>query len=303
MNAEFVALRERLAPESMEPKGSSLDEAAMAEAGRFLQRHAGFAEVLAIDMGDVGAEEIQAFQAQQVAILNDHSPADPPWFRQTMEELAQLTESLSAQTFVQGFLMVELIDTVLRHATAFYAQRDARELSAFSWMVDAKGQTRTRAERFWSGMVFPALRVRSRSDPLGYIPWGDYSHFAQFEAAGDTRNGQPRIDLGKILADHRFARSEDEPGLQLADMTVSAVTRALNRKLGESGWLEFAPLFILRRSADVMGGIQFSTLRTSPEQPDKLRRQNYHGWVQARLAARAQAMVPPEHKHRFSRDL
>jgi hypothetical protein len=292
----FIELRSRFAPSDLEIKGSALHEPAMAEIAELLAEFNVVGEVVAIDMGDLDQRGVRVFQQQQAELISlyqvtDNIPeAEKPWIL-----LRNLLLSLSPQNFIQAYMMIVLIEQVLQTVTAYHSQRDARELSTLDWVIDAKNEKISAAEETWTKLVFPALSIASAAHPLGYIPWGDYSHFRAFESNDD---GEARINLNKVLGQLRFAHSISEPGLQLADIFASAITRALNKTLQPDGWRDFGRVLIHRNTEVGIGStIRMVTLRTDPDAPAQVRKTNYFGWVLGELAARAKPMIPSEFTH------
>lgn len=292
----FAELRLRFSPSGSEIKGSVLHESAMAEIAGLLAEFDVVGEVVAIDMGDLDRADIKLFQQQQADLISKYQVAtgipesEKRWFT-----LRERLLSLSAQNLVQAFLMIVLIEQVLQTVTAYHSQRDSRELSEFKWVIDAKNENISAAEETWTELVFPTMSIASAANPLGYIPWGDYSHFKGFE---DTKAGRSRINLSKVLSQLQFAHSVSESGLQLADIFVSAISRAFNKTLQPEGWREFGRVLIHRNSeAGTYGAIRIATLRTNPDEPTLIRKTNYFGWVLAQLAERAKPMVPIQFVH------
>ena len=289
--SRFVELRSRFSPTGFEIKGSALHESAMAQFAGLLAEFDVVGEVVAIDMGDLDHADIKLFQQQQADLISSyHTASDIPESEKSWFALRERLLSLSAQNFIQAFLMIALIEQVLQTATAYYSQRDSRELSKFDWVIDAKNENVSAAEETWTKLVFPALSIASAVNPLGYIPWGDYSHFEAFES---TEGGKSRINLSKVLSHLQFAHSVSESGLQLADVFVSAVSRAFNKTLQPEGWCDFGRVLIHRNTeTGIYGSIHMVTLRSNPDAPAQIRKTNYFGWVLAQLAERAKPMVP-----------
>jgi hypothetical protein len=294
--------------ESTEVKGSRLAEPDVAKVARLLRRFGVVGEVVAMDMGDLSQADVASFRERQAASIrarvDDRAPA---WLHREASDLAELTLGLSDQNFVQGYLMVALIDKLLRVATAYHAQRGARELAEFQWVIDAKDKTLSAVERFWTELVFPALRAKSVRDPIGFIPWGDYSYFAPFEdeiaAASASEAGvfDRVINMGAVLKDRRFAKSDEHVGLQLADIFANAIARALNGRLRPDGWRPLGPLLIYRNpNGPEPGGIQMMRLRLNPHEPVRVREAVPYGSIVEELARLGTPMVPKWYAHHTS---
>jgi hypothetical protein len=94
----------------------------------------------------------------------------------------------------------------------------------------------TAAEDFWREFVVPYSEQQSRVKPLGLLY--DGKHFAAkswITFNPDRKTGT--LSISGVLTDHLvFKDSASELGLQLVDVVASALTRAFNGTLGESGW-------------------------------------------------------------------
>ena len=98
----------------------------------------------------------------------------------------------------------------------------------------------------------PLITARSEASPLQIIPGADYSYLERFDfdtppEGMPVDSGRHYTDIKKLLReDFSFAPSESDLGLQLADMIVSILTRALNGALQEAGWKSLGRLFVRR---------------------------------------------------------
>jgi hypothetical protein len=169
------------------------------------------------------------------------------------------------QLFVQLYLTIELVDRVIQTATLYYSQRIPKELGQFNWVVDRKDRELTAMERLWTTLIVPIGQTRALTEPFITVKEGDYAHFDRFRLAieGSDRakevqwleenaafpkgHGQPRriVDMKKVLQESfRFADSENDLGLQLADIVASACRRAFNGNLQQIGWEKLGRLLV-----------------------------------------------------------
>ena len=137
--------------------------------------------------------------------------------------------------FLQAITVFDAIDGIIRHVPLYFAQRRPEVLGNFEWIVDGKDPARvTRWEAWWSYYARGALSTRSRNHPAPYLEGADYSHFARFDGAAGV-SGESGVDLNLLLANLRFSFLS-EAGLELVDILVNAIRRALVGNLARKGW-------------------------------------------------------------------
>lgn len=287
------------ASQESETKGSSLTEAQMSDVAGLLAKYDVIVEAVVVEMGDLTVDDIRSFQQAQHCTILDSAPDDADRsLRDRIEALAAASVTLSPQNFLQAYATIALIDKVVRTATAYHSQRNYRELGTWEWVIDAKDRSLTVAEQYWTTLLFPALLAKSSDDPVGYIPWGDYSRLPKRDPDPARSDGDAPIDMTRVMHQTRFASSSLERGLQLADYVASAITRALNQKLSPKGWKPFGRLLVYRNIAsEIPEAVQFVAPRKSPDQPQRLRVQNFHGSVLDELRPLMKPMVPHWHRH------
>jgi hypothetical protein len=253
---EYLALRPRLKLVKGEPKGSAQDEDEIAAVISLLHRHDVLFEAICIDVGFHSSMDIAEFQARQadVIVATPHPGASAETIK-ISSELAQTMRGLPPQLFIQCMLYIEVVDRLIRRAPLYYVQREPRELGTFAWVVDRKGENVTPSENLWQQIILPILQERSHTDPTPMLAGADYSYFKRFEMsrpASATPNGNldltgddTVVDTRAMFKDQlRFADSREEIGLELVDITISALGRALNGTLRQQGWNELGSLMI-----------------------------------------------------------
>jgi hypothetical protein len=253
---EYLALRPRLRLVKGEPKGSAQGEDEVAAVISLLRRHDVLFEAICIDVGFHSVRDITEFQRMQADLVAAAPHRDDS--AQTIaisSELAQTMRGLPPQLFIQCMLYIEVVDRLIRRAPLYYVQREPRELGTFAWVVDRKGVRVTPFENLWQQIILPFLQDRSHTDPTPMLAGADYSFFKPFEmprpaSATRKKNLDPAgddmvVDTRAMFKDQlRFADSRDELGLELVDITISALGRALNGTLGQQGWNELGSLMI-----------------------------------------------------------
>ena len=253
---EYAALRAELFPDGAEPKGSALDEAKVKRFLRLLASYGAVLDACVIDAGIHHVSEIQEFQATQAEFLvADLDPTvQPEWYVNTMTQLSQQVAGLRPQLFTQCWAMVTLIHRLLQTLTLHFVFRQPRELGRFRWAVDPKDKKPTSYETAWSGLILPLITELTRREPIVFAAGKDYSWFTRFEkpapaeALANPPAGKPcestMVNVQAILEELSFPPSESCPGVQLADIAVNVLCRALNGNIKRKGWIELAPLMV-----------------------------------------------------------
>ena len=270
-----------------------------------LRAHDAVVEICAIDSGHHGPSGVARFKAAQARKIREAvTPNHHPNLARQVHKIAEDWESLPDQLALQFVAAVVVVDTVIRNATNYYAQRLPMELGAFNWCIDAKDRAPTDYEETWRLLLVPFLQTISVSNPFPSIRIRgfDYSHFERFDstlaempdylkAAAPGDNDEPfmAIDVGTLMGESfRLADSAREPGLQMADCVASAFSRAMNQSLDISGWADLGTLVIYRRDPCV----RFITVDEDPAAAgDPIKR--HHARVLEQIKARAKPMLVP----------
>jgi hypothetical protein len=155
-------------------------------------------EITAIDMGlntepNLTASKMRQAEAITAGLTDKHAPAVQAALWKHRERL----EKMSLQQYVQSKVTYCVIDRVIRHATAYFAQRSPKELGCFHWVIDAKEPRKvTPWEEWWSFVIKPWLEFGSATKPLARLEGADYSHLDRFV----MRVGKYKADkLGRVV--------------------------------------------------------------------------------------------------------
>jgi hypothetical protein len=216
-----------------------------------------------------------------------------------VQSLADMARQLSPQEFLQSFVTIRFLHTLVPLVTNYYAQRRPKEVENFHWVVDAKDKKRVRAEEFWTQLVLPALERASEREPFGTFPFGDYTYFERHMISSEIvlKRGMPE---GTLLIDSRqvyeedlqFADSKGSDGLQLCDVVLCACARLLNGHLHIRVATELGPLMIHQ----VPSPLSFAALKTRrfPAGPRPL---DGHQDVSRVLYRSSRPMVAKKYRH------
>ncbi len=213
--------------------------------------------------------------------------------------------SISLPSYVQMIVMTELIENALRTNMRWFPFAAPQELSSFAWIIDGKDIAPTEMERLWVLLCLPWLQARSLNAPLLTITEGDYSHLPEeiFQQQPQPPDylaphiiGRPTepfktIDIKAIFADRRFANSWDEIGLQMADVAISAVRRAMMGTLQRSGWRRLGSLIVrpANHTQEVIGMVHIGEGPAGRWRPQPL-----YEKVLLTLRSEVQPVVPPQ---------
>ncbi|PYO97683.1 MAG: hypothetical protein DMD60_06015 [Gemmatimonadetes bacterium] len=248
----FRTLKKQFGARGSEVKGASLSEQEAARVISLLQAYDVIVEAVVVDVGQHSPEEVAEFKTKQAErlignITRDHQPS----LIQDLIAAQESMQALSNQLFLQVFCMWQLVPQLLETATMYYSQRRPAELGSFAWRVDAKDVSVTAMETLWTTLIGPLITAKTLTSPMGIIPGADYSYYERFDTvpADDSqlRAGHYYTDMKKVLRDNfKFASSDKDLGLQIADILASILTRALNGTLQKAGWQSLGSLFVRR---------------------------------------------------------
>lgn len=297
----FGKLKQSWGAGDREIKGIELNETQLRDTLILLKKGDAKATFVMTDLGLQSTSELRAHQERQADNFTKHlTEAHPPDLVADLNDLRNRILKLSMPLYVQMILLTHLVIKATQVFTLWHATRDGRELGQFHWVVDPKDMERTEYEKIWRLFVLPAVKDDSRLRPL-YImeDGGDYSAFARFMrvlesrpdswpsmkpgASGPTRTFDLRLIL---MEDFRYLPSKDNLGLQMADIVVSNLRRALLGRMGARGWEPLAGLTI--RGMD--GTLDL--IRLGPARGDEIVQRSYSDAVNW-INMHSSSILPP----------
>ena len=224
---KYAALRPDLPKEKDEVKGRLLDESDVARLVKMLLRYEVLFEVTAVDLAVHRPDEIVSHQmAQAERITRNLTEKHSRNTQEHVRALRKRLEQMAPQLYAQALTTFTTIQTVIQHATMFYAQRIPKELGAFHWVIDGKDKTGvTDWEEWWSVVVSMDLQSRSLTDPFATLEGADYSHFERFRGKFSDymkvhfKADDEGIDGGMIMEENLRFSSVGEPGLEICRHT------------------------------------------------------------------------------------
>jgi hypothetical protein len=290
--ADFERLKRQISGNDSELKGSKLTEKQVARVVGLLLMHDAVLEACVIDMGVQKSEHTAAFKIAQADALFTHiTTGHQPTLVAELEKFRDVILRLPDQLFIQLPIIVSLMRRALNTFVSYYAQRRPEELSAFHWMIDAKGASITPLEELWRTLLVPMMHMGS----IETMGWADYSYMDRFsvDLPGENSSDPPRkgFDIKAIFReDLQFKDSRNDLGLQLADIAASALTRALNGSLDEFGWRRLGRLFIRQTG----GTVRLVSLSEDPASDGMEYQPNFaRTFSILQASARAMLKVPP----------
>lgn len=161
--------------------------------------------------------------------------------KRALADLAKKIRTANDQRYVQLVLQLQLLHSCIRDGISYHVQRTPETLQCFRWRLDNKD------ESFNCQIdTMAAAHVQSCSlhgDALPILEGEDYSALERFRF---SRGSGPRylnetyelgvdltraLDLRRILAeDFRFVDSRADDGVQIADLLVGGIRRALQQE-------------------------------------------------------------------------
>jgi hypothetical protein len=240
-----------------EVKGRLLAEGHVARVVDIVRRSGLLYEVSILDLPDDAASSVAQHRAEQCegltrTLTDEHHTK----LVANLYALRQRLEEMPIQLYAQSVLTFDVLWRTLKHATAYYSQREPRALARFRWTFDAKSPNGvTDWEDWWSKVIKPFMQTQSFRDPFPELEGGDYSHFA----AQETTPSKYLVERLPGLAGKQWFRSDalfseiefsanPLPGLEVVDVLTNAIRRALTGRLGPRGWAEISRVMIHRRA-------------------------------------------------------
>jgi len=247
-----------LATGNAEVKGRLLSEDQVRRVIALLLRYDAVFAVVAIDGRLFDTADIQLHRELQGERIVANPLGNPnPAVAARLEDWRRRLFELSDQLYVQTTVMTTLVTKVLRTVPLFFAQRRPRELSAFEWVIDAKGTEQLApVETWWQEILSSCVQSDFIREPMAMLRSADYSHFAASypstispslrQHIGESPTEAFAVNVGQIVRRNFRFSSAPEPGLELVDVLTNAVRRAMRSSLGKRGW-ELMPQLMIER--------------------------------------------------------
>jgi hypothetical protein len=229
-----------------ELKGGSLDVSHLKILSSVLFERDALLHLSAIDMQDESENGLLEHKRLQCEGLTKHLTVEhhPSLVRQ-IGNLRSTLERIPMQLYVQTVLMRDLVATIIEDSTLYFSQRRPRELSNFSWTIDAKDPVKiTTQEQWWLDTIGPSLESRGRRKPISMLsdPSADYRFFLKAYSLRkklwhptEPEQIADGYDIKKVVTDNiRFVDSRSDILIQAIDIFASFFRRTLNEELNDA---------------------------------------------------------------------
>jgi len=229
---------------------------------------------VATDAGAQTASEIEFHRNHQANKIEEHKGKILlPEGVSAIENLADQVRDISAQLYLQLICQIELIYDVVSKSILYHVQRTPSQLNGFRWRIDEKASGKSNFERTLRTIIPPLLQSKSLEKPNIHVADFDYSAMKNFiytkESAPtylneyydikmDTEGG---LNLGKLVwGDFEFVDSKKEIGVQIVDLLVSGIRRALTGNFSDNAAISKALGSLMVQTIDYGHPIRFITL-------------------------------------------
>jgi hypothetical protein len=180
LQKEYLHIRKSLPCDARgEVKGRLLNESQVASLVPLLYHHGVIFQATAIELGTHDEKRLRLVQQVRGHNITSKLTAEhSEEARQKLYRYRAVFEGLKLPLMVQSILTFDFIPRIIELATMYFSQRRPEELSAFHWVINAKGDSLepTEWEAWWSDFIMPAMQSRSFERPMHSLPVGDYSH-------------------------------------------------------------------------------------------------------------------------------
>ena len=265
LSERFEKLKDQWGLSGIEVKGSKLSEAQIAQSMALMQETGVRAKLVMIDLGLHKNEALEQHRSIQADRLTASlTPQHQSSLRAELESLQGRLRGISLPLYVQFVLLTELVGYALQNFTLWHAFRDGSELGNFSWVVDPKDKNRTVYEELWQSLILPFVQTRFLQKPLALVDGGDYKAFERFKRtlserpawlpklSADTDWPSSYYDPKPMLKeDFKYLQSDASPGLQLVDIAVTSLRRALVGTLQPDGWQPLSGILICEKPSTI----------------------------------------------------
>lgn len=253
---------------SGEIKGSKLNESEIASLLLLLKKFDVVVEVICIDLGNTTDAEIDQFKRDIADGFSKSETGQKTNVKFKKDVIISLSKS--NQLFLQALTLYNLMKEVLSISIPYYAQRFSQELEKFRWVIDTKIDTNGNriTEEIMTDLVKPFLQSFFFKNSTPILEGEDYSALNKFfiphhdllEPLKNRATEQSIIlDIGKITEDMSFSKSDSNAGLQIVDIIVNCIRRAMRGNLQFDGWKYLSNLLIFRKKGSI------TVIRIDPE--------------------------------------
>lgn len=244
-----------------EIKGSKLDERDFSSFFEVLNNFDLIVETVCIELGATTEDRIFKHKNKISKSFSSSKTGQNLNLKFNKEVIKDLSNSL----FTQGWILATLINKMLPIILSYYAQRLPAELGNFIWEIDAKDVSLTEYEKIMTYLICPLVQTLNINTPLeekGILGEADYSAFSKFLLMPEDMSEEARsvllnkgadgcFNISKILSAFKCEQSHLSLGIQMADIIVNCIRRAMVGNLQFEGWKYLSSLFIKRKDQTI----------------------------------------------------
>jgi hypothetical protein len=192
----------------------------------------------AVDAHHNSLAVVEQHLAGQLAAVRENIPrVHAAHVRAGLSAQADRYAAMSPQLYLQQVCQFQLLAAIIRQAVLYYVQRHPESLARFAWRIDQKNAVNSIFDEALRHYVGPMLQGISFRAPSPMLIGSDYSHFRRFfyedgppvylkETYGlEVGDG---FNITKVMhEDLRFVDSDQDEGVQIADLLASGLRRCL----------------------------------------------------------------------------
>jgi hypothetical protein len=261
---KYERMRKSLPTYKGEVKGRLLSENQVQKVVELLAHNMAILEVSVIDIGIHTEQGVISYRDQLADEMEGRLSRFREDARAEVKNAVEQIRKTPPPLFLQAITMWDVLDHVICHIPLYFVQRRPRELGVFKWVVDAKDTGgNTNWENWWSTYCQGALANKSKNNPAPALEGANYSYFEKFEVT--TPEGESGTDLKLLLSDISFS-SNSEHGLELVDILVNAIRRAIIGNLKFEGWKNI-PNLMIHRNQHYISLVRLEEASTEPKNP------------------------------------
>ena len=165
--------------------------------------------------------------------------------REDLTDLAGRICNMNDQRYAQLVLQLDLFHNCIRDGVPYFVQREPQTLQRFTWRIDHKDDGFNRQIDRMAAAHLQSCSLHGGALPI--LEGEDYSALARFRYSPDSGpkylneyyglnvDLTDALNLGRVLSeDFEFVDSQTNDGVQIADLLVGGIRRALQQEFSKN---------------------------------------------------------------------
>ena len=165
--------------------------------------------------------------------------------REDLTDLAGRIRNMNDQRYAQLVLQLNLFHNCIRDGVPYFVQREPQTLQRFTWRIDHKDDGFNRQIDRMAAAHLQSCSLHGGALPI--LEGEDYSALARFRYSPDSGpkylnetyglnvDLTDALNLGRVLSeDFVFVDSQTNDGVQIADLLVGGIRRALQQEFSKN---------------------------------------------------------------------